>query len=110
MTEIVHRALPQPERSRLRKMSAKTTINNQIQMKNKKNQSMDHSTCPVPNSAATTMAYTSTVGGRLLLRRTITPAQGTAPCNCAVRCLESRQSTQTNPLRQQPTRARGSTD
>src|SRR5512141_2332757 len=60
MTKIVQRPLPHPDRSRLRKMSLKTAISSQIQMKNKKNQTIDQSTCPVPNSAAETMSCTST--------------------------------------------------
>jgi hypothetical protein len=56
---MTHSALAQPDRSRLRKMSLKTTINSQIQMMNKKNQIMDHSTWPVPNSAANTMSSIS---------------------------------------------------
>ena len=39
-----HRALPQPDRSELRKMSANIAISIQIQMKNKKNQSIDQNT------------------------------------------------------------------
>jgi hypothetical protein len=35
-------------------MSPKTTMSNQIQTKNKKNQTIDQKTCPVPNSAAST--------------------------------------------------------
>src|SRR5215813_6330984 len=58
MTKIVHRALLQPGRSRLRKMSLKTTISSQIQMKKRKNQSIDKNTCPVPNSAAATITLT----------------------------------------------------
>ena len=49
--KIDHSALPQPERSPLRKMSLKIMISIQIQMKNRKNQSIDQKTCPVPNSA-----------------------------------------------------------
>ena len=52
MTKIVHSALPHPDRSWLRKMSPKTTISSQIQMKNRKNQSIDQNTWPVPNSAS----------------------------------------------------------
>ena len=37
---ITHRAFPHPDKSRLRKMSAKTMISNQIQMMNKKIQSI----------------------------------------------------------------------
>src|SRR5215217_7999921 len=58
---MVHRALPHPERSSLRKMSAKTVISSQIQMTNRKNQSIDQNTCPVPNSATVTMASTSNI-------------------------------------------------
>src|SRR4029453_717872 len=43
--------LAHPERSWRRKMSPKTTISSQIQMKNRKNQRNDQNTCPVPNSA-----------------------------------------------------------
>ena len=50
--KIVHSALPHPDRSELRKMSPKTTISSQIQMKNRKNQSIDQNIWPVPNSAA----------------------------------------------------------
>ena len=32
-------------------MSPNTEISSQIQMKNRKNQSIDQKTCPVPNSA-----------------------------------------------------------
>ena len=53
MTKITHSALAQPERSWLRKMSLKTMIRIQIQMKNRKNQSIDQNTWPVPHSAAT---------------------------------------------------------
>src|SRR3954447_26543727 len=45
-------ALAKPPRSRLRKMSPKTLISNQIQMKNMKNQSIDQNTWPVPKSAS----------------------------------------------------------
>ena len=38
----------------LRKMSANTMISNQIQMKKRKNQSIDQKTWPVPHSAART--------------------------------------------------------
>ena len=54
MMKIDHSALPHPERSGLRKMSPKTTISSQIQMKNRKNQSIDQKTWPVPNSASIT--------------------------------------------------------
>src|SRR5262245_61180714 len=54
MMKIDHNALPQPDRSELRKMSANIAINIQIQMKNKKNQSIDQNTWPVPNSASNT--------------------------------------------------------
>jgi hypothetical protein len=43
--------LPQPPRSWSRKMSMRQVIRIQIQMKNKVNQSMLHSSSPVPNSA-----------------------------------------------------------
>ena len=55
MTKIDHNALPQPDRSWLRKMSANTRINNQIQMNHRKNHTIDQKTCPVPHSAATTI-------------------------------------------------------
>ena len=41
---MIHSALAQPERSWLRKMSPKTMISSQIQMKNMKNQSNDQKT------------------------------------------------------------------
>ena len=53
ITKITQMALRPPERSWLRKMSENTMINSQIQMKNKKNQSMDRKTCPVPKFDAT---------------------------------------------------------
>ncbi len=65
MMKIDHSALPHPERSWLRKMSLKTTISSQIQMKNRKNQSIDQKTCPVPNSASIT--YLRWVDGRAVL-------------------------------------------
>src|SRR6478736_2857908 len=46
-------ALLQPPRSWLRKMSEKTRISNQIQMKNIVNQRIDQNTWPDPNSART---------------------------------------------------------
>ena len=52
MMKIVHIALAPPDRSALRKMSPNSEISSQIQMKNKKNQSIDQKTCPVPNSAS----------------------------------------------------------
>src|ERR1700722_9463773 len=61
MTNIVHNALPQPERSWLRKMSLKTMISSQIQINQRKNHSMDQKTCPVPN-VAKYMGYTSMTG------------------------------------------------
>ena len=44
--------LAPPDRSGLRKMSPNTVINSQIQMKNRKNHSIDQNTWPVPNSAS----------------------------------------------------------
>ena len=44
MMKMLHSALPQPERSWLRKMSLKTMINSQIQMKNRKNHRNDQNT------------------------------------------------------------------
>ena len=44
ITKIVHSAFPHPDRSRLRKMPPKMTISSQIQMKNRKNHSMDRKT------------------------------------------------------------------
>ena len=41
MTKITHRAFAQPPMSWLRKMSMKTMISSQIQMKNKKKYSID---------------------------------------------------------------------
>ena len=52
MMPMVHRALPQPDRSWLRKMSLNTTISSQIQMKNMKNHRNDQNTWPDPHSAA----------------------------------------------------------
>ena len=46
-------AFAHPPRSGLRKMSPNTTISNQIQMKNMKNQSIDQKTWPLPKSAIT---------------------------------------------------------
>ena len=53
ITNITHRNFATPPMSWLRKMSPNTTMSSQIQMKNKKNQSMDKNTCPVPKSAVT---------------------------------------------------------
>src|SRR6478735_1704889 len=52
MTKITQTNFAKPPMSWLRKMSAKTVISNQIQMKNRKNQSIDQNTWPVPNCAA----------------------------------------------------------
>src|SRR5438128_6426508 len=52
MMPITQSAFAKPPRSWLRKMSENTMISSQIQMKNKKNQSIDRNTCPVPNSLA----------------------------------------------------------
>src|SRR5690349_13386729 len=51
---MIQIALAQPPMSSLRKMSAKTVISSQIQMKNRKNQSIDQSTWPDPKSSAST--------------------------------------------------------
>ena len=56
MMNIVHRALAEPPRSSLRKMSPNTTISNQIQMKNRKNHTMDQNTWPLPNALASTIS------------------------------------------------------
>src|SRR6185369_7736869 len=61
-TKIVHSAFAQPERSRLRKMSAKMTISSQIQMMKKKNSSMDRKTCPDPNELAYATIHPTSVG------------------------------------------------
>ncbi len=45
-------ALATPPRSLLRKMSLNTMISSQIQMKNRKNHSIDQKTWPVPHSLA----------------------------------------------------------
>jgi hypothetical protein len=58
MTKMIQMALTHPDRSWLRKMSLKTMISNQIQMKNMKNQSMDQKTSPVPHSAANNLIAT----------------------------------------------------
>ena len=55
MMKTSQRALLQPDRSRLRKMSLKTTINSQTQMKNSVNQRIDKNTSPFPKSSARTM-------------------------------------------------------
>ena len=55
MTKITQAALAQPERSRERNRSANTVIRIQIQMKNRKNHSIDQKTWPVPNSDASVM-------------------------------------------------------
>src|SRR5262245_26168249 len=57
MMKMHHRALAHPDRSSLRKMSPKTTISSQIQMKKRKNHNMDQNTWPVPNSAASMNSY-----------------------------------------------------
>ena len=49
---ITQKAFDHPLRSWLRNRSLNTTISNQIQMKNRKNQSIDRKTCPVPKSEA----------------------------------------------------------
>ena len=59
---MTHRALAQPPRSWLRKMSANTMISNQIQMKNMKNQSIDQSSWPTPHSAKTNMDHSFSHG------------------------------------------------
>ena len=51
ITKITQIAFAQPDRSWLRKMSAKTVIRIQIQMKNRKNHNNDQKTWPDPNSA-----------------------------------------------------------
>ena len=56
MMKITQSALAQPPRSWLRKMSPKTMISSQIQMKNMKNQRNDQKTSPVPHSAASVIA------------------------------------------------------
>src|SRR5215216_7877129 len=62
MMKIVQRALPHPVRSRLRKTSPKTTISSQIQITNKKNQTIDQKTSPRPNSFTYNMAHTPCSG------------------------------------------------
>ncbi len=54
MTKITQSPLATPDRSWLRKMSAKTMNSSQIQMKNTVNQISDQKNWPVPNSASTT--------------------------------------------------------
>ena len=61
MTKITHSAFAQPPRSWLRKMSMKTVIRIQIQMKNKKNQIIDQSTWPTLHSASTMRLNSSVV-------------------------------------------------
>ncbi len=56
MMKIDHRALDQPPRSLLRKMSPKTWKRIMIQMKNRKNHNIDQKTWPVPNSLASNMS------------------------------------------------------
>ena len=46
ITKMLHRALSQPLRSGLRKMSMKTVMRSQIQMKNKKKYTIDKNTPP----------------------------------------------------------------
>src|SRR6476620_8693161 len=55
MTKIVHNALVQPDRSRLRKMSANTVISSQIQMKKRKNHNIDQNTWPTLYEASKTV-------------------------------------------------------
>ncbi len=55
MMKMLQAALAHPPMSRLRKMSANTVINSQIQMKKRKNQSIDRRTWPDPQSAASAM-------------------------------------------------------
>src|SRR3954447_9841949 len=64
ITKIDHSALLQPDRSRLRKMSPKTEMRSQIQMKNKKKYSIERKTSPVPNCAAT-IGVSFVRGGRV---------------------------------------------
>ena len=54
MTNSTHKNFAKPPMSWLRKMSAKTVISSQIQMKNRKNQSIDQKICPTPHSVAIT--------------------------------------------------------
>ena len=57
-------AFAHPDRSWLRNRSLNTTISSQIQMKNKKNQSIDRKTWPVPKSDARGMSSPREVTGR----------------------------------------------
>src|SRR6476660_9328375 len=57
MTKITQTNFAKPPMSWLRKMSLKTAISNQIQMMNRKNQSIDRKTWPVPNSFASISGY-----------------------------------------------------
>src|SRR5215216_5724165 len=83
MMKIDQSAFPQPDRSWLRKMSLNTMISSQIQMKNRKNQSIDQNTWPAPHSAATNMNHSSSVVGRHhrrpILRSTHHPERMNSP-------------------------------
>src|SRR3954453_1873088 len=61
MMKIHHTAFAHPDMSWLRMTSPNTAIKIQIQMKNRKNHSIDQKTSPVPKSAANNMSHTSGV-------------------------------------------------
>src|SRR5438045_525400 len=71
ITNTDQSAFPHPDRSELRKMSAKIVISSQIQMKNRKKYNIDRNTCPVPNTA--------TIGLSLSLDRRFTAPSCTEP-------------------------------
>src|SRR4051794_34447761 len=76
--KITHSAFDHPLMSWLRKMSLKTTISNQIQMKNRKNQSIDRKTCPVPKSEASGIFLLEMANGTES-EDTPTPPAGASP-------------------------------
>ena len=79
ITKITHAAFAHPDRSCDRNRSANTVIRIQIQMKNRKNHSIDRNTCPVPNSAAN--VTTTSVSGAAMRR------QPTSICNTLSRVV-----------------------
>ena len=71
MMKIDQSALPHPDRSGLRKMSAKIAKSNQTQMTKSVNQSIDQNTCPVPNSARTIVLPPGVADHRGILASTL---------------------------------------
>src|SRR5438046_6448080 len=78
ITKMDQRALPPPDRSRLRKMSPKTEMRSQIQMKNRKKYSIDRKTCPVPNCEAS-IAFSLALEMEALCLRVHCPPRGNCP-------------------------------